>query len=78
MLIFKLNLFKCSTLLTFFLFLFTGWLYDETKSYAPGFYGAGGAIALSGVILFLIPIILKRQESEKNDYGYTETPLEEI
>ncbi|GBP31160.1 Monocarboxylate transporter 9 [Eumeta japonica] len=39
---------------------FAGWLYDELKSYVPGFYLAGGTIALSGIILFLIPFFERR------------------
>ncbi|KAJ9590108.1 hypothetical protein L9F63_016769, partial [Diploptera punctata] len=32
-----------------------GWLYDGLKSYDPGFYVAGGTIAISGIMLFAIP-----------------------
>lgn len=35
--------------------LISGSLYDLTESYDPGFCLAGVAIALSGLILFLIP-----------------------
>ncbi|XP_026726922.1 monocarboxylate transporter 13 [Trichoplusia ni] len=41
---------------------FAGWLYDTLNSYAPGFYVAGGTISLSGLILFLIPVIERRQQ----------------
>lgn len=41
---------------------FSGWLYDTLGSYAPGFYVAGGTISLSGLILFLIPMIERRQK----------------
>ncbi|KAL5280247.1 Mct1 family protein [Megaselia abdita] len=34
---------------------FAGWLYDLTDSYSPGFLLAGITIAISGVILFIIP-----------------------
>ncbi|XP_066256765.1 monocarboxylate transporter 5 isoform X1 [Euwallacea similis] len=47
-----------------------GSLYDLTKSYNPGFCLAGCAIALSGLILFLIPIIQRwqlRKSSEANN-----------
>lgn len=44
---------------------FAGWLYDELNSYSPGFYVAGGTIALSGLILFFIPLIERRQNRRK-------------
>ncbi|XP_075992589.1 monocarboxylate transporter 1 [Anticarsia gemmatalis] len=53
---------------------FAGWLYDTYKSYAPGFYVAGGTIALSGVILFLIPVIERRNKRR----CYEETAMAEI
>lgn len=34
---------------------FTGWFYDVSNSYDSGFYAAGSMIAISGLILFLIP-----------------------
>lgn len=37
-----------------------GWLYDSLQSYAPGFYVAGGTISLSGLILFFIPMLERR------------------
>ncbi|KAJ8729251.1 hypothetical protein PYW08_000832 [Mythimna loreyi] len=43
---------------------FAGWLYDTLHSYAPGFYVAGGAISLSGLILFFIPMIERRQQRQ--------------
>lgn len=46
---------------------FAGWLYDITDSYKPGFLLAGVTIAVSGLILFFIPIVQKyttRKESE--------------
>ncbi|XP_067640607.1 monocarboxylate transporter 12 isoform X2 [Eurosta solidaginis] len=41
-----------------------GWLYDITKSYGPAFLMAGITIAISGVILFIIPP-LQRQIAAK-------------
>ncbi|XP_015607738.1 monocarboxylate transporter 12 [Cephus cinctus] len=37
-----------------------GWLYDGLKSYDPGFYVAGSMIAISGLMLFFIPMIQRR------------------
>lgn len=54
---------------------FAGWLYDELGSYAPGFYVAGGAISLSGLILFLIPLIERRYNRTRWNQ---DTPLEHI
>ncbi|KAJ0182023.1 hypothetical protein K1T71_002745 [Dendrolimus kikuchii] len=52
-----------------------GWLRDEMGSYAPGFFLAGGAIALSGIILFLIPLIERRNSrSQWNE----DTALDQI
>ncbi|XP_012286973.1 monocarboxylate transporter 12 [Orussus abietinus] len=34
-----------------------GWLYDVLHSYDPGFYVAGSMIAISGLMLFCIPVI---------------------
>ncbi|XP_058064043.1 monocarboxylate transporter 12 [Anopheles bellator] len=34
-----------------------GWLYDFTLSYGPGFLMAGSTIAISGVMLFAIPLM---------------------
>lgn len=39
-----------------------GWLYDLTSSYDPGFLLGGITIAISGVILFLIPPMQRRVE----------------
>ncbi|XP_038222663.1 monocarboxylate transporter 12 [Zerene cesonia] len=44
---------------------FAGWLYDTYKSYAPGFYVAGGTISLSGIILFLIPVLERRNNRSR-------------
>ncbi|CAN7997690.1 unnamed protein product, partial [Ixodes hexagonus] len=35
----------------------TGWLYDFTGSYDPGFFVSGAMIALGGIMLFLIPCV---------------------
>lgn len=47
----------------------TGWIYDMTQSYDPGFYLAGALIALSGLMLFAIPYMqttdCKDQNQEK-------------
>ncbi|CAG9784230.1 unnamed protein product [Diatraea saccharalis] len=53
---------------------FAGWLYDALSSYAPAFYVAGVTISLSGLILFFIPIIERRNRRRWN----TETALENI
>ncbi|XP_017768067.1 PREDICTED: monocarboxylate transporter 12 [Nicrophorus vespilloides] len=44
-----------------------GWLYDYVNSYDPGFYVAGVTIALSGIILFIIPCLQKSLEKKKHD-----------
>ncbi|KAI5703978.1 hypothetical protein M8J75_000641 [Diaphorina citri] len=45
-----------------------GFLYDSTLSYSPAFFLAGGAIFVSGVMLFVIPslqsYLLKRKEKK--------------
>lgn len=52
-----------------------GWLYDVLNSYAPGYYMAGGAISLSGLILFLIPMLERRRDRAQWD---REMPLEHM
>ncbi|XP_063913750.1 monocarboxylate transporter 9 isoform X1 [Zophobas morio] len=42
-----------------------GALYDITLSYNPGFFLAGITISLSGVILFLIPLIYRHRERHR-------------
>ncbi|XP_004930921.1 monocarboxylate transporter 12 [Bombyx mandarina] len=42
-----------------------GRLYDATQSYGPAFYVAGGTISLSGLILFFIPMINRRQSNKQ-------------
>ncbi|KAJ2953818.1 hypothetical protein O0L34_g1446 [Tuta absoluta] len=54
---------------------FAGWLHDATYSFASGFYVAGATVSLSGVILYLIPVI--RRYSARNQWS-EDTPLEEI
>ncbi|XP_049880242.1 monocarboxylate transporter 12-B [Pectinophora gossypiella] len=54
---------------------FAGWLYDALHSYAPGFYVAGATISLSGVILFLIPVIEQRTAQAR---WAADTALEQI
>lgn len=51
-----------------------GWLYDSMNTYAPGFYVAGGTIAVSGIMLFAIPLVERCQNRDQ----YQETPLEQI
>ncbi|XP_026756922.1 monocarboxylate transporter 12 [Galleria mellonella] len=52
-----------------------GWLYDALNSYAPGFYVAGGTISLSGLILFFIPVLEKRNNNRR---WADETDMEQI
>ncbi|XP_077513555.1 monocarboxylate transporter 12-B-like [Amblyomma americanum] len=40
----------------------TGWLYDYTGSYDPGFFLSGAMIAFGGVMLFLIPCAQRCEE----------------
>lgn len=54
--------------------IFAGWLFDTFQSYASGFYVAGATIALSGLILFFIPVIERRNKRR----CYEETPMAEI
>ncbi|XP_041973493.1 monocarboxylate transporter 12 [Aricia agestis] len=54
---------------------FAGWLYDTLQSYSPGFFVAGGTISLSGVILFLIPVLEKRNNRQR---WMQDTVLEQI
>lgn len=44
-----------------------GWLYDELGSYDPGFYVAGVTIALSGVMLFVIPSLQRRKNARSQE-----------
>ncbi|RVE48788.1 hypothetical protein evm_006562 [Chilo suppressalis] len=53
---------------------FAGWLFDALNSYAPAFYVAGATISLSGLILFFIPVIERRNRRRWN----AETALEDI
>lgn len=40
----------------------TGWLYDYTGSYDPGFSVSGAMIAVSGLMLFFIPCVQRLQQ----------------
>ncbi|KAE9533341.1 hypothetical protein AGLY_009244 [Aphis glycines] len=42
-----------------------GWLYDVTGSYNPGFYLSGSNIAISGLMLFIIPYVQRRCERKE-------------
>ncbi|XP_035212567.1 monocarboxylate transporter 12-like [Stegodyphus dumicola] len=46
----------------------TGWLYDYTRSYDPGFYVSGFMMAFSGFMLFFIPCV-QRISGRKNRKG---------
>jgi hypothetical protein len=49
---------------------FSGKLFDEFGDYRYGFWLAGGMIALSGLMLFFIPLIMtKSKESECENSG---------
>ncbi|VVD00897.1 unnamed protein product [Leptidea sinapis] len=54
---------------------FAGWLYDNYNSFAPGFYVAGATISLSGLILFLIPLIERRSNRKR---WHQDSVLEDI
>merc|ERR1719400_612739 len=41
---------------------FIGFLYDHFKNYHAGYYFAGAMIFLSGVMLFALPSLIKRQQ----------------
>lgn len=56
-------------------FNISGWLHDRLGSYGPGFYLAGGAISLSGIMLFLIPLIERRNNRSQWNH---DTALEQI
>lgn len=42
-----------------------GKLKDDLESYKPGFWVAGIAMALSGLMLFVVPPIQRRQEEKR-------------
>lgn len=54
---------------------FGGLLKDVLHSYIPAFYVAGGTISLSGLILFFIPVIERRNARKQ---WMQDTPLEQI
>lgn len=43
----------------------TGWLYDYTGSYDPGFFLSGAMIAFGGVMLFVIPCAQRCEEAQE-------------
>ncbi|GBN17608.1 hypothetical protein AVEN_141885-1 [Araneus ventricosus] len=43
----------------------TGWLYDFTGSYNPGFHASGVMIAISGLMLFFIPCVQRHVEERE-------------
>ena len=66
--------------------LLSGFLYDHFKNYHAGYYFAGAMIFLSGVMLFALPHLIKRQqkleekaiaERHKNESGFPEIAEEE-
>ena len=66
--------------------LLSGFLYDHFKNYHAGYYFAGAMIFLSGVMLFALPYLQKRQqkleekataERHKNKSGFPEIAEEE-
>lgn len=54
------------------LLLLVGWLYDITGTYDLSFYLAGFFIALSGVLLMVVPLIsLYKKCTKKNNVNIT-------
>ncbi|XP_050042907.1 monocarboxylate transporter 14 [Dermacentor andersoni] len=51
----------------------TGWLYDYTGSYDPGFFLSGAMIAFGGVMLFLIPCTQRCEGQEEKPVAGTTT-----
>lgn len=45
----------------------TGWLFDWTGSYDPGYYVSGSMIAVSGLMLFAIPCVKTLQIRKSNE-----------
>ncbi|XP_047987695.1 monocarboxylate transporter 12-like [Leguminivora glycinivorella] len=54
-----------------------GWLLRVTGTFAPAFYSAGAAISLSGVILFMIPLLERRAGAARARWA-AELPLEHM
>ncbi|KAE8746899.1 hypothetical protein FOCC_FOCC006319 [Frankliniella occidentalis] len=46
-----------------------GWLFDITQSYKPSFWLAGVTLALSGLMLFVVPPIQKRKAARRRQNG---------
>ncbi|XP_035742954.1 monocarboxylate transporter 12-B-like isoform X1 [Vespa mandarinia] len=44
-----------------------GWLYDGLASYDPGFYTAGSMIAISGLMLFFIPVLQQKENAKESN-----------
>ncbi|KAM7302991.1 hypothetical protein ISCGN_018499 [Ixodes scapularis] len=51
----------------------TGWLYDYTGSYDPGFFISGAMIALGGIMLFFIPCAQDCEARSKHRVTVTTT-----
>ncbi|XP_013779101.1 monocarboxylate transporter 12-like [Limulus polyphemus] len=47
----------------------TGWLYDATGSYDPGFYVSGAVIAISGMMMFCLPYVQRLQSHSTKSSG---------
>lgn len=58
--------------------LISGWLYDETGSYDISFYVAGTTVALSGAMLYFIPLLQKclGRESPRDEFDVPEPEQE--
>ncbi|KAL1124162.1 hypothetical protein AAG570_001932 [Ranatra chinensis] len=51
----------------------TGWLYDATKSYDPGFIVSGVMIAISGLMLYGVPPLQRWTEARRRRMGLNST-----
>ncbi|XP_076336091.1 LOW QUALITY PROTEIN: monocarboxylate transporter 13-like [Tachypleus tridentatus] len=47
----------------------TGWLYDVTGSYDPGFFVSGAVITISGLMMFCLPYLQKFQSHSTKSSG---------
>ena len=56
---------ECRTLLVISTSILTGWLYDATGSYVWPFAVTGGSIAVSGAMLYFIPLLTKLQHKRR-------------
>ncbi|XP_073833642.1 monocarboxylate transporter 1 [Musca autumnalis] len=52
-----------------------GWMYDITLSYAPAFILAGIMIAISGLMMFVVPPIQRRQARKQQELNAQEIAL---